>query len=59
MSGLCPWKFSKNLSQRVFHESIGNGSNLVYHVKARPSSAIMIDLAMVASTPPDDATVIW
>jgi hypothetical protein len=31
----------------------------VYHVRAGPSSAIMKDLAMVASSPPDDATTTW
>jgi hypothetical protein len=31
----------------------------VYHVRVGPSSAIMKDLAMVASSPPDDATTTW
>ena len=57
MSGLYPWKFNKNLSRRVFHESIDNGGSLVYHVRAGPSSAIMKDLAIVASSPPDDVIV--
>jgi hypothetical protein len=36
-----------------------SGGNLVYQVKARPSSAMMKDLAIVASSPPDDATATW
>jgi hypothetical protein len=36
-----------------------SGGNLVYQVKAEPSSAMMKDLAMVASSPPDDATKTW
>jgi hypothetical protein len=43
VSGLYPWKFNKNLSRSVFHDS----------------SAIMKDLAIVASSPPDDATTTW
>jgi hypothetical protein len=35
------------------------GGNLVYQVKAGPSSEMMKDLAIVASSPPDDATVTW
>jgi hypothetical protein len=35
------------------------GGNLVYQVRARPSSAMMNDLAIVASSPPDDATATW
>jgi hypothetical protein len=31
----------------------------VYHVRAGPSSAIINDLAMVASSPLDDATATW
>jgi hypothetical protein len=31
----------------------------VYHVRARPSRAMMKDLAMVASCPLDDATATW
>jgi hypothetical protein len=34
-----------------------NGGNLVYQVKARPSRAMMKDLAIVVSSPLDDATV--
>jgi hypothetical protein len=36
-----------------------NGGNLMYQVKAEPSSAMVKDLAMVVSSPPDDATMIW
>jgi hypothetical protein len=59
VSGLYPWKFNRNLSRRIFHESIDNGGSLVYYVRAGPSIAIMKDLAMVASSPPDDATTTW
>jgi hypothetical protein len=31
----------------------------VYHVRAGPSRAMMKDLAMVVSSPPDDATATW
>jgi hypothetical protein len=55
VSGLYPWKFSKNLSWSVFHDSMDSGRNLVYHVRAGPSSAMMNDLAMVASSPLDKA----
>jgi hypothetical protein len=34
-----------------------NRGNLVYKVRAGPSRAMMNDLAIVASSPPDDATV--
>jgi hypothetical protein len=33
-----------------------NGGNLVYQVKVGPSRAMMKDLAIVASSPLDDAT---
>jgi hypothetical protein len=33
-----------------------NGGNLVYQVRTGPSRAMMKDLAIVASSPPDDAT---
>jgi hypothetical protein len=59
VSGLYPWKFNRNLSRSPFHDSIDNGGSLVYQVRARPSSAMMKDLAMVASSPPDDATSTW
>jgi hypothetical protein len=36
-----------------------NGGILVYQVKAGPSRAMMKDLAIVASSPPYDATVTW
>jgi hypothetical protein len=36
-----------------------SGGNLVYQVKAGPSSAMMKDLAIVASSPPNDATATW
>jgi hypothetical protein len=36
-----------------------SGGNLVYQVKAGPSSAMMKDLAIVASSTPDDATATW
>jgi hypothetical protein len=32
-----------------------NGGNLVYQVRAGPSREMMNDLAIVASSPPDDA----
>jgi hypothetical protein len=40
-------------------DSMDNGDNLVYQFKAGPSSVMMKDLAIVASSPPDDATVTW
>jgi hypothetical protein len=55
MFGLYPWKFSKNSSRSAFHDSMDSGGSLVYHVRAGPSSATMNDLAMVVSSPPDDA----
>jgi hypothetical protein len=36
-----------------------NGGNLVYQVKAGPSRAMIKDLAIVASSPPDHAMVTW
>jgi hypothetical protein len=36
-----------------------NGGNLVYQVKARPSRVMIKDLAIVASSPLDDATTTW
>jgi hypothetical protein len=33
--------------------------SLIYQVKAGPSRAIMKDLGIVASSPPDDATANW
>jgi hypothetical protein len=36
-----------------------SGGNLMYQVKAGPSSATMKDLAIVASSPPDNATTTW
>jgi hypothetical protein len=36
-----------------------SGGSLVYQVKAGPSRAMMKDLAMVAPSPPDDATATW
>jgi hypothetical protein len=36
-----------------------SGGNLVYQVKAGPSSAMMKDLYIVASSPPDDAMKTW
>jgi hypothetical protein len=36
-----------------------SGGNLVYLVKVGPSSSMMKDLAIVASSPPDDATTTW
>jgi hypothetical protein len=33
-----------------------NKGNMVYQVKAGPSRAMMKDLSIVASSPPDDAT---
>jgi hypothetical protein len=59
MSGRYPWKLSWNLSRSPFQESMDSGGNLVYQVKAGPSSAMMKDLAIVASSPPDDATATW
>jgi hypothetical protein len=45
--------------REVFHESIDNGSSLIYHVRAGTSRAIMKDLAMVVASPSDDATATW
>jgi hypothetical protein len=56
VSGRYPWKLSRNLSRRLLQESMDNGGNLVYQVKAGPSRAMIKDLAIVASSPPDDAT---
>jgi hypothetical protein len=36
-----------------------SGGNLVYQVKTGPSSAMIKDLAIVASSPLDDATTTW
>jgi hypothetical protein len=36
-----------------------SGGNLVYQVRAGPSSAMMKDLAIMASYPLDDATATW
>jgi hypothetical protein len=36
-----------------------SGGNLVYQVKAGPSSVMMKDLAIVASSPPDNAATTW
>jgi hypothetical protein len=36
-----------------------NGGNLVYQVRAGPSRVMMKDLAIVASSPSDDATATW
>jgi hypothetical protein len=36
-----------------------NGDNMVYQVKAGPSRAMIKDLAIVASSPSDDATTTW
>jgi hypothetical protein len=35
---------------------IDSGGNLVYQVRAGPSRAMMKDLAIVESSPPNDAT---
>jgi hypothetical protein len=59
VSGRYPWKLSRNLSRSPFQESMDNGGNLVYQVQAGPSSAMMKDLAIVASSPPDDAIDTW
>jgi hypothetical protein len=59
VSGRYPWKLSKNLSRRLLQESMDNGGILVYQVRAGPSRAMMNDLAIVASSPPDDATTTW
>jgi hypothetical protein len=59
VSGWYPWKLSRNLSRRLLQESMDNGGNLVYQVRAGPSRAMMKDLAIVASSPPDDATATW
>jgi hypothetical protein len=55
VSGRYPWKLSRNLSRRLLQESMDNGGSLVYQVRAGPSRAMMKDLAIVASSPPDDA----
>jgi hypothetical protein len=57
VSGRYPWKLSRNLSRRLLQESIDSGGNLVYQVRDEPSRAMMKDLAIVESSPPDDATV--
>jgi hypothetical protein len=36
-----------------------SGGNLMYQDKAGPSSVMMKELAIVASSPPDDATATW
>jgi hypothetical protein len=36
-----------------------SGGNLVYQVKAGPSSAMMKDLAIVVLSPPDDVMATW
>jgi hypothetical protein len=36
-----------------------SGGNLVYQVKAGLSRAMIKDLAIVAPSPPDDATATW
>jgi hypothetical protein len=36
-----------------------SGGNLVYQVRAEPSSVMMKDLAIVALSPLDDATATW
>jgi hypothetical protein len=36
-----------------------SGGSLVYQVKVGPSSAMMKDLDIVTSSPPDDATATW
>jgi hypothetical protein len=50
VSGLYPWKFNKDLPRRPFDDSIDSGDSLVYQVRAGPSSTMMKDLAMVASS---------
>jgi hypothetical protein len=37
VSGRYPWKLSRNLSRRLLQESMDNGGNLVYQVRAGPS----------------------
>jgi hypothetical protein len=54
-----PWKLSRNLSRRLLQESMDNGGNLVYQVRAGSSRAMMNDFAIMASSPPDDATTTW
>jgi hypothetical protein len=36
-----------------------NGDSLVYQVRAGPSRAMMNDLAIETSSPPDDAMATW
>jgi hypothetical protein len=55
-AGQYSWKLSRNLSRRLLQESMDNGGNLVNQVSAGPSRAMMKDFAMVASSPPEDAT---
>jgi hypothetical protein len=43
------------LSRRLLQESMDNGGNLVNQVRAGPSRVMMKDLAIVASSPPEDA----
>jgi hypothetical protein len=59
VSGRYPWKLSRNLSRSPFQESMDSGRNLVYRVRAGPWSAMIKDLAIVVSSPPDNATVTW
>jgi hypothetical protein len=44
---------------KAFLGLMDSGGSLVYQVKAGPSRAMMKDLAIVASFPPDDATATW
>jgi hypothetical protein len=44
------------VEQELVPESMDSGGNLVYQVKAGPSSAMMKDLAILVSSPSDDAT---
>jgi hypothetical protein len=59
VSGRYPLKLSRNLSRSPFQELMDSGGNLVYQVKVGPSSAMMKDLSIVASSPPDDVTATW
>jgi hypothetical protein len=57
--GSVPLEAEQKLVLEPFQESMDSGGNLVYQVKAGPSRAMIKDLAIVASSPPDDVTATW
>jgi hypothetical protein len=46
----------QELVPEVLQESMDSGGNMVNQMRAGPSRAMMKDLAIVASSPPEDAT---